>query len=92
MVTGAVIGGIVTNKYRDIKHKKNKQKDLGTYNVRKDSEIQKIGLKLKSGDRIRVLATDEDSILIEKIGDKNNPYFVSFDFLKDYFNYKGSQM
>ena len=40
------------------------------------------GLKFKAGDKVRVLETADDAILIEKVGDKNNPYFVSIDFLK----------
>lgn len=30
----------------------------------------------------RILERDKDSVLIEKIGDNNNPYFVSADFLR----------
>ena len=33
-------------------------------------------------DKFRVLNRDMDSILIEKLGDDNNPYFVSAEFLK----------
>ena len=40
------------------------------------------GLRLRKGDRVRVLETDGDSYLVEKIGDKNNPYFVSGKLLK----------
>ncbi len=39
------------------------------------------GLKFNIGDKYKVLESDEKSILIEKIGDVNNPYFVSADFL-----------
>lgn len=39
------------------------------------------GLKFNIGDKYKVLESDEKSILIEKIGDANNPYFVSADFL-----------
>ena len=46
------------------------------------------GLKFKIGDKIRVLETDKDAILIEKIGEDNNPYFVSEEMLKNISNYK----
>lgn len=54
----------------------------------KDAENKKIKLKLKLGDQITVLAADDDSILIEKNGDQNNPYFVSSEFLKECSDYK----
>ena len=88
---GAIIGGaggsVITNKYRDIKDKK-ELKTLGTYSVIKDAEIKKIKLVLKTGDQVTVLAADDDSILIIKNGDKNNPYFVSVDFLIECSDYK----
>ena len=40
------------------------------------------GLVLKVGDNYKILNHDADSILIEKFGDDNNPYFVSAEFLK----------
>ena len=33
------------------------------------------GLELNVGDKYRILETDSDAILIEKIGDPNNPLF-----------------
>lgn len=40
------------------------------------------GLVFKVGDNYRIMDRDGDSILIEKFGDDNNPYFVSAEFLK----------
>lgn len=40
------------------------------------------GLVFNEGDMYRVLEIDRDCVLIEKIGDKNNPYFVSSELLK----------
>ena len=40
------------------------------------------GLAFKVGDKFKVWEYDKDSILIEKIGDSNNPYFVSAQFLR----------
>ena len=34
------------------------------------------GINLFVGDEFRILASDEDAILIEVLGDDNNPYFV----------------
>ena len=45
------------------------------------------GLELNVGDKYRILETDGDAILIEKIGDPNNPYFVSADFLQSVSNF-----
>lgn len=87
-LVGGMIGSIVTNKYRDIKEKK-ELKTLGTFSVTKDAEIEKIKLTLKVGDKITVLASDDDAILIAKNGDQNNPYFVSSEFLKECSDYKG---
>lgn len=46
------------------------------------------GLLLNVGDKFRVLESDKDAVLIEKIGDRNNPYFVSADLLRSISNYK----
>ena len=86
-IIGCAVGSVITNKYRDIKDKK-ELKTLGTYSVTKDAEIKKIKLILKAGDQVTVLAADDDSILIVKNGDKNNPYFVSADFLIECSDYK----
>lgn len=88
LAVGGTVGSVITNKYRDIKDKK-ELKTLGTYSVTKDAEIKKIKLVLKTGDQIAILASDDDSVLIVKNGDKDNPYFVSADFLLECLDYKG---
>lgn len=45
------------------------------------------GLMLEIGDHIRVLDTDGDAVMIEKIGDSNNPYFISRVLLCTITNY-----
>ncbi len=40
------------------------------------------GVVFKVGDIIKILDTLPEGVLIEKVGDKDNPYVVSFDFLK----------
>ena len=91
-VAGAVMykgGEVVVKK---IKKKMNKEKlqetsDLIIYSVTAEG-ARNGGLKFKIGDQFRVLETDKDAVLIEKIGDDNNPYFVSEEMLKNISNYK----
>lgn len=45
------------------------------------------GLEFAVGDKFRVLESDGDAILIEKLGDSNNPYFVAADFLRSISDY-----
>ena len=45
------------------------------------------GLEFIKGDQFRVLESDGASVLVEKIGDTNNPYFVSADVLRNISNY-----
>lgn len=39
------------------------------------------GTAFSSGDRLRVVDTDGDAVMIERVGDKNSPYWVSRGFL-----------
>lgn len=70
---------IVKKQYNRNK-KINKDKDI-IFEVTSES-VNKNGLKFCIGDKYRVLESDDGSILIEKLGDLNNPYFVSADFLR----------
>jgi len=45
-------------------------------------------LFFRIGDKYKVLNCDGDSILIEKLGDDNNPYYVSRDFLVSISDYQ----
>lgn len=45
------------------------------------------GIEFPIGTKFRVLEKDGNSVLIEKIGDKNNPYFVSAEFLCNVSNF-----
>ena len=80
LAVGGTVGSVITNKYRDIKDKK-ELNSLVTYFVTKDVENQILKLVLKTGDQIAILASDDDSVLIVNNGDKDNPYFVSANFL-----------
>lgn len=44
--------------------------------------VDEQGLKFCTGEKYRVLGADKDSILIEKMDDSDNPYYVSAGFLK----------
>lgn len=48
----------------------------------------KQGLVFNSGDNFNVLERDGDAVLIEIIGNANNPYFVSAKFLTTISNFK----
>lgn len=41
------------------------------------------------GDKFRILEKDKDSVLIDKLGDPNSPYFVSASFLEEISEYDG---
>lgn len=46
------------------------------------------GLGFEVGDKFRILEKDGDAVLIEKLGDDNNPYFVSEVLLKNISSYE----
>lgn len=46
------------------------------------------GLKFYVGNEFRILETDGNAVLIEKIGDQNNPYFVDKNLLNEISDYK----
>lgn len=50
------------------------------FDVHGDGEDGK-GLVPRAGDRYRVLAGDGDALLVEVLGDEDNPYFTSTQFL-----------
>lgn len=91
-VTGVAIykgGEIAVKKIKKKMNKKEQQEisDTIIYSVKEDG-VSNEGLDFKIGDQFRVLETDKDAVLIEKIGDNNNPYFVSEELLKKISNYK----
>lgn len=88
---GAVAGsaitmGIVARVFkRKKKHKKADSKRV--FRVNKIG-IDNKGKRFNIGDSFRVLERDKDAVLIEIIGDKNNPYFEAEDFLQTISDYK----
>lgn len=93
--TGALIykgSEIVVKKtVKEIKKRTSKEQlakiaDTRTYTATAEGRSNE-GLEIKIGDRFKVLEIDKDAVLIEKIGDSNNPYFVSAELLKNISNY-----
>jgi hypothetical protein len=88
---GAVAGGSVLKKKISSKLAKKRQEAEAAvlYTVYTEGKSNE-GLLFKVGDTFKVLETDGDAGLIEKIGDENNPYFVSLKFLSTISDYKAS--
>lgn len=59
------------------------------YIVKQDGKSND-GLIFKLGDSFRVLESDDDAILIELIGNENNPHFVSKDLMEQISDFSGS--
>jgi len=75
-----------------VKATKKNSKNSREYDTQKIFEVTANGkykdeIEMVIGDRYRVLESDGESILIEKINDSNNPYFVSADFLHKVSNF-----
>lgn len=97
---GAVVGGIVVKsgefaikmgkktiaKYRENNNNLRESAQI-IYTVKQNGKSNE-GLKFKVGDTFRVLESDGDAILIEVIGNENNPYFVSKDLLRQISDYR----
>ncbi len=86
---GGVAGGYaLKKKISSAQAKKKKEAEAAIiYTVNMEGKSNE-GLLFKVGETFRVLETDGDAGLIEKIGDENNPYFVSLKFLSTISDYK----
>lgn len=87
--SGALAGGnAVKNKVKS-ESKKKRQAEIyaKTFTVRKEDRSNE-GLLFLEGDTFKVLEFDGDACLIEKMGDGNNPYFVSRKFLTSISDYE----
>lgn len=60
--------------------------DTLEYTVMREGKSNE-NVKFSVGDKLRILEKDGDSILIDKIGDHNSPYFVSAEFLSEISEY-----
>ena len=91
---GALIGGgTVTGSYeikKKIKREFGNKKKAGAtavVHVVQREGCSNEGLLFKVGDKFKILEVDGDVTLIEKLYDKNNPYFVSREFLSSISDY-----
>lgn len=82
-------GEFVVKKIKNKTKKEQTQEktEITIYSVTEEG-ISNEGLELHIGDKFRVLETDKDAVLVEIIGNDNNPYFVSAELLKNISNYK----
>ena len=86
---GSKIGSGIKNRYNRKKEEKQKieNKNLAIiYNIKKDGKDEQ-NIQFKKGDKFKVLAKIDDGLLIEIIGDDNNPYVVSLDFIINISDY-----
>ncbi len=83
--------GVIKTGIKKIKkHKETKENVLNTsklYMVHERGESNE-GLIFNISDTFRVLEKDGDTVLIKKIGDANNPYFVSGELLRKISDYE----
>lgn len=86
---GTVAGGVaVKNKVaKKLDEKKKQEAAAIIHTVIKNGQSNE-GLIFNVDDQFKVLEVDDDAALIEKLGDSNNPYSVSVDFLKNISDYK----
>lgn len=90
VVGGSAVAGGVAIKNKVVKkldEKKREEAAAIVYTVTTEGQSNE-GLIFKVGDQFKVLEVDGDAALIEKLGDRNNPYFVSAVFLKTISNYR----
>lgn len=77
--------------YKGVKKSKGKNQekpvnDTLEYMVIREGKSNE-NVKFSVGDKLRILEKDGDSILIDRIGDHNSPYFVSAEFLSEISEY-----
>lgn len=54
----------------------------------KEEIVSNEGLQFHVGETFKVLERDGNAVLIEKLGDDNNPYFVVAELLNEISDYK----
>lgn len=86
--SGVTIGGAAGTYIAGKFSKKNKKKILSVVYEVKESAKSNEGLVFNVNDKFRVLEIDGDVCLIEIIGNDNNPFFVSGDFLSKISEFK----
>ena len=87
-VGGKIIEIPVKGLFSMTKKEKDPEKEYPLYTINKSAEDKKQKLILNEGDQFRVLESDGNAILIEVLGNDNNPYFVDSEFLAGVSNYE----
>ncbi|MCD8221462.1 MAG: hypothetical protein LUD07_04575 [Clostridiales bacterium] len=64
-----------------------KTKNGSVYRVINSANIEE-GVDVQVGDKIKVCAIDNDAVMIEILGNENNPYFIDMELLKFIVDYK----
>lgn len=85
--SGAVVGGLGVNLWNKIRSKGNSPIN-DVVGVNEIFEVTTAGqdisgLRFEVGDTFRIISSDEEAVLIEIIDNKNNPYFVYIETLKE---------
>lgn len=91
-----VAGGVILRGYDRVraaisakKVADNERNQLTTTYVVCNEGTSDEGVLLRVGDQFKVLERDGDAVLIEILGDDENPYFVSVEFLSGISDYAG---
>lgn len=83
---------VIKNSIKAVKKKYDDKKLKTEFNIKqytvKTFGVSNEGLEFKVGEQFKVLESDGKAVLIEKIGDTNNPYFVSVELLKEISDYE----
>lgn len=85
-VTAAII--LIIEKVAEKRRERRQEAETAfVYTVHKGGQSNE-GLVFKVGDQFKVLFVHDDAVLIEKLGDSNNPYFVSAELLRAISDYQ----
>lgn len=101
LLTAGALGGVVITKGGEVIVKKGKQavkshkekkkirsaKAAVIYTVNTSKKINE-GLELKEGNQFKVLAADGNAVMVELLGNDNNPYFVDANLLRSISDYE----
>lgn len=86
---GVVVGGIaIKNKVGTALDEKRKERETtDIHTVIADGQSNE-GVEFKTGDKFKILEIDGEAVLIERLDDENNPYYISVDFLRSISDYE----
>lgn len=81
------VEALVGSQKKKVAEKEKAAELLKTYTVSKEG-VSNEGLQFHVGETFKVLERDGNAVLIEKLGDDNNPYFVAAELLNEISDYK----